>query len=217
MVEEMKKTDQTAGRARRAEELPPAGQTEIKAKKYPDGKIRCPYMPENDELYLKYHDEEWCVPEHDDRKLYEMFVLELFQAGLSWRTLLHKRENFRAAYDGFDVRKVAAYDEEKIDQLMQDSGIIRSRPKIEASVSNSRIFLQIQDEYGSFDRYIWSFTAGEPVYVLLGVTKNELSDRVTADLKKRGVKYAGSVTIFSYLQAVGVINSHLPECFCSRK
>jgi DNA-3-methyladenine glycosylase I len=180
--------------------------------------IRCPGDYQKDLLYLKYHDEEWGRPCHDERQLYEMFVIELFQAGLSWRTLLHKRENFRKAYDHFDLIKVANYGEEKIISLMQDKGIIRSERKIRGSIINSRIIRdQILPEFGSFDSYVWHFTDGKTVYEEPGVTTDAYSDRMSADLKKRGMKFAGSVSLFSYLQAVGVINSHTKECFCYKE
>ena len=182
-----------------------------------DNKPRCPGNYQKDSLYLKYHDEEWGRPCHDERMLYEMFVIELFQAGLSWRTLLHKRENFRRAYDNFDLNKVADYGEEKIASLMKDTGIIRSLPKIKGSITNSKIVRdQIIPEHGSFDNYVWHFTDGKTVYEEPGVTTDEYSDAMAADLKKRGAKYAGSVSLFSYLQSVGVINSHTKDCFCYR-
>ncbi|WP_409336399.1 DNA-3-methyladenine glycosylase I [Eubacterium sp. F2] len=180
--------------------------------------IRCPGDYQKDPLYLKYHDEEWGRPCHDERQLYEMFVIELFQAGLSWRTLLHKRENFRKAYDHFDLMKVADYGEEKINSLMQDKGIIRSERKIRGSIINSRIIRdQILPEFGSFDSYVWHFTDGKTVYEGPGVTTDAYSDQMSADLKKRGMKFAGSVSLFSYLQAVGVINSHTKDCFCYKE
>lgn len=187
--------------------------TEIPPMLYPDPRPRCQYAFLGDPLYLQYHDEEWGRPVHDDAKLYEMFVLELFQAGLSWRTLLHKRENFRRAYDGFDLEKVCAYGEEDVERLMSDAGIIRSRSKIEASIQNSRIFRAIVQEYGSFDAYLWSYTDGKVLQIPGDVTRNEISDAMSDDLKRRGMKFCGSVTIYSYLQAVGVINSHEPGCF----
>ncbi|MCH4005615.1 MAG: DNA-3-methyladenine glycosylase I [Eubacterium sp.] len=180
--------------------------------------IRCPGDYQKDPLYLKYHDEEWGRPCHDERQLYELFVIELFQAGLSWRTLLHKRENFRKAYDHFNLIKVANYGEEKIISLMQDKGIIRSERKIRGSIINSRIIRdQILPEFGSFDSYVWHFTDGKTVYEEPGVTTDAYSDQMSADLKKRGMKFAGSVSLFSYLQAVGVINSHTKECFCYKE
>lgn len=180
-------------------------------------KKRCRFVPEGDDLYIKYHDEEWGRPEHDDGKLYEMFLLEMFQAGLSWRLLLCKRENFRKAYDGFDVSKVAAYGDADIARLMSDAGIVRNRAKIEASISNSRVFKEIQSEFGSFDAYIWHFTEGRTIREDLTVTTDELSDRVSADLKKRGCKFVGSTSIFSFLQSIGIINSHDPDCFVNRE
>lgn len=178
---------------------------------------RCAWVPLDDPIYVKYHDEEWGVETHDEAKLYEMFVLELFQAGLSWRIILHKREYFREAYDSFNLDLVCQYDEQKLEELCHNKNIIRSRAKIQASISNSRIFKDIQKEYGSFDAYIWHFTQGQVIYCEPSVTHNELSDQVSQDLKKRGVKYAGSVTIYSYLQAIGVINSHEKECFKYKK
>ena len=153
---------------------------------------RCSWLPEGDKLYENY--------------------LELFQAGLSWRIILGKREAFREAYDDFDINKVACYDEKKVDELMQNKAIIRSLNKIKASISNSKIILTIIKEYGSFNNYIWSFTNNQIIYEV-GQTTNAISDAMSKDLKKRGVKYAGSVTIYSFLQAVGVINSHEEDCF----
>lgn len=174
---------------------------------------RCSWVPHNDPQYIAYHDQEWCVETHDEHTLYEMFILELFQAGLSWATILHKRDNFRQAYDGFDIEKVRHYDEKKIEELMGNPGIIRHRKKIEASITNSQIFYDIVQTYGSFDHYIWHFTNNQVVYEDPDTTHNALSDEVSIDLKKRGVKFAGSVTIYSYLQAIGIINSHDENCF----
>ena len=187
------------------------------ARIFPDGKTRCAWVPEGDPTYIAYHDQEWGAPVHEDAKLYEMFVLELFQAGLSWSLLLHKRENFRQAFADFDIDAVCAMTDDNVERLMQDAGIVRNRKKIEATVSNSRIFRTIQREFGSFDAYIWGFTDGETIRENPGTTKSILSDTVSRDLKRRGVKFAGSVTIFSYLQAVGIINSHAEECFCNKQ
>lgn len=173
---------------------------------------RCSWVPVGDELYESYHDHEWGRPLHDEHRLYEMFVLELFQAGLSWRIILGKRDAFRKAYDDFDINKVACFDEKKIDELMQNKDIIRSRNKIKASITNSQILLDIIKTYGSFNNYVWSFTNNQVIYEV-GKTTNAISDAMSKDLKKRGVKYAGSVTIYSFLQAVGVINSHEEGCF----
>ena len=177
---------------------------------------RCRWVPENIPLYIAYHDEEWGVPVHDDRKLYELFLLETFQAGLSWLTILRKRENFRQAFDGFDVSRVAEYGEDKIELLLSDPGIIRSRRKIEAAIRNARIFLDLQREFGSFANFLWGYTDGRVLRSETGEipVKTELSDRVSAELQRRGMKFVGSVTIYSYLQAVGVVNDHEPACFC---
>ena len=177
---------------------------------------RCSWVPVGDELYDNYHDHEWGRPLHDEHRLYEMFVLELFQAGLSWRIILGKRDAFRKAYDDFDINKVACFDEKKIDELMQNKDIIRSRNKIKASITNSQILLDIIKTYGSFNNYVWSFTNNQVIYEV-GKTTNAISDAMSKDLKKRGVKYAGSVTIYSFLQAVGVINSHEEGCFLYHK
>lgn len=178
---------------------------------------RCPWCG-NDELYVKYHDEEWGVPVHDDKKHFEFLVLESAQAGLSWITILRKRENYRKAYDGFDPVRVAQYDEKKIEELMQDPGIIRNRRKIEASINNARCFLKIREEFGSFDNYIWSFVDNKPVKnhwtdISQLPARSELSDRVSRDLKARGFSFLGSVIIYSHLQATGLINDHLISCF----
>lgn len=177
---------------------------------------RCRWVPENIPLYIAYHDEEWGIPVYDDETLYELFLLETFQAGLSWLTILRKRENFRRAFDGFDVRLIAGYGEDKIVTLLGDPGIIRSRRKIEAAIRNAQIFLALQKEYGSFSAYLWGFTDGRVLQNETGEipAKTELSDRVSADLQRRGMKFVGSVTIYSYLQAVGVVNDHEPGCFC---
>lgn len=182
-----------------------------------DGKCRCIGLKMSNPLYVKYHDTEWCRAKHNDQAIYELFILELFQAGLSWELILKKRENFRRAYDRFDLEKVIRYGEKKIDELMNDKGIIRNRAKIEASIVNSRIFKKIQDEYGSFERYIWGFTDGHTVETDIGIVKNDLSDKVAENLTNRGVRFAGSVSIFSFLQSIGVINSHTKECFCYKE
>ncbi|MBP3647383.1 MAG: DNA-3-methyladenine glycosylase I [Clostridia bacterium] len=167
------------------------------------------------ELMIRYHDEEWGRPAEDDQKLYEMLLLEAFQAGLSWQVVLSKRENFRRAFDGFDAHKIAAYDESKIAQLLSDPGLIRCRRKIEGAVVNARIFLEIQREFGSFRDYLYSFTGGEIITNESGevITTSPVSDALSRDLRKRGMKYMGSVTVYSYLQAVGVVNDHEPQCF----
>lgn len=179
--------------------------------------IRCPWCG-NDELYIKYHDEEWGLPVHDDKKHFEFLVLESAQAGLSWLTILRKRENYRKAYDGFDPIKVARYDEGKVQELLQNTGIIRNRRKIEASINNAVRFLDIQKEFRSFDNYIWSFVNNKAVknhWTDLSQlpANSELSDRVSKDLKARGFKFLGSTIIYSHLQATGIINDHLTTCF----
>lgn len=165
-----------------------------------------------DAVLLAYHDEEWGKPCRDEKKLIEMFILELFQAGLSWKTILYKREAFRKAFDNFDIHLISQYDEEKINACMNDPSIIRNRRKIEGMVINAKIILSLQEEYGSFKRYIWHFTQNKTIYEEPSVTQNALSDDISKDLKKRGMKFAGSVTIYSFLQAVGIIYSHTKDC-----
>ncbi|MCD8052905.1 MAG: DNA-3-methyladenine glycosylase I [Lachnospiraceae bacterium] len=174
---------------------------------------RCHYVNLKNPLYIRYHDEEWGVPEHSDQKLYELLILESFQAGLSWECILNKRENFRAAFDGFDVEKVCRYDEAKCVELLGNPGIVRNRRKIEAAIRNSRVFREIQRECGSFDAYIWGFTDGKVLtedYHLR--TTSPLSDTISRDLKKSGMSFVGSTIIYSYLQAIGVLNAHGAEC-----
>ncbi len=176
---------------------------------------RCFWVDESSELYKKYHDEEWGVPKYDDGELFELLILESFQAGLSWITVLKKREAFRQAFDNFDVKKVASFKESKVEELLKNEKIIRSRGKINAAILNARIFMEIQKEFGSFSNYIWGFTNGK-------IIKNKddkfevstpLSDRISKDLKKRGMKYVGTVIIYSYLQAVGIVDDHETTCF----
>jgi len=176
---------------------------------------RCAWVNLKNPRYIQYHDTEWGVPEHDDRKLFELLILESFQAGLSWECILNKRENFRAAYDGFEIEKVCGYDEAKCAELLENPGIIRNRLKVKASVRNSQVFREIQREFGSFDAYLWGFTGGKAVSEEYTVrTTSPLSDRISKDLKKRGMTFVGSTVIYSYLQAVGVINGHGKECDC---
>lgn len=177
-------------------------------------KNRCFWVKADNALYCAYHDEEWGTPIRDERTMYALFLLELFQAGLSWITLLKKREAFRAAFDDFDVEKIAQYDEEKIAELLQDAGIIRSRGKITAAISNAKIVLAIQEEFGSFCNYLWSFSGGKVVLSPDGQprTTSPISDRMAEDMKRRGMRYAGSVTIHSFLQAAGICNEHEPSC-----
>lgn len=178
---------------------------------------RCPWCG-NDPLYVKYHDEEWGTPVHNDLKHFEFIVLESAQAGLSWITVLKKRENYRAAYDNFDPIKVAEYSEEKANELLGNAGIIRNRRKIEASINNAKMFLNIQKEFESFDNYIWKFVNYKPIInhwrdLSESPTTSNLSDDISKDLKKRGFRFLGSTIIYSYLQAVGLINDHIITCF----
>jgi DNA-3-methyladenine glycosylase I len=174
--------------------------------------------PSTDPLMIAYHDTEWGTPVHDDRKWFEFIVLDAFQAGLSWRTVLHKRENFRKAFDDFDPNTVAGYDEIKIQTLMQDPGIIRNQLKIRSAVVNARAFLDIQKEFGSFDEYIWNFTDGRVEHhgltSLTGMpARTDLSDRISKDLIKRGFKFVGSTIVYAFLQAAGMVNDHLMKCY----
>lgn len=180
-------------------------------------KERCAWSTK-DELYIHYHDTEWGVPLHDDQLLFEFLLLEGVQAGLSWLTVLRKRENYRKAYDNFDPQKVAAYDEAKFNELMQNQGIIRNRQKIAASINNAKCFLEAQKEFGSFDRYIWSFVDFKPVvnhFENLGEipATSPLSDLISKDMKKRGFKFVGSTIIYAHMQATGMVNDHLASCF----
>ena len=173
---------------------------------------RCRWCNPKNEVYVKYHDSEWGVPCFEDGYLYEMLMLESFQAGLSWECVLNKRESFRRAFDGFDITRVSEYGEEKIEDLMLDRGIIRNRRKITASIKNSRVFREIVSEFGSFYAYLSSFTKGEITYEC-DRTRSELSDKISKDLERRGMRFVGSVIIYSYLQAIGVIYSHEQGCF----
>lgn len=173
--------------------------------------------PGHDELMRKYHDEEWGTPLHDDCKLFEFMLLDAFQAGLSWKTVLHKRENFRRAFDNFDVEKIALYDENKILELMQDVSIIRNQAKIRATVTNAQVFLRIQAEFGSFDKYIWKFTAGKTLVNEFKVmteipAKSKESDAMSKDLQKRGFKFVGSTICYAFMQAAGMVNDHIVTC-----
>ena len=175
-------------------------------------KKRCKWCNLKNPIYVKYHDFEWCVPSFKEDYLYEMLILESFQAGLSWECVLNKRENFRKAYDNFDLEKVVCYDEDKVKELLEDKGIIRNKYKVKASINNSKIFRDISKEYGGFYNYIKSFSGGKIIYEN-DKTTNVLSDKISADLQKRGMKFVGSVIIYSYLQAIGVIFSHEKDCF----
>lgn len=175
-------------------------------------KKRCKWCNPKNPLYIEYHDTEWCVPNFADKYLYEMLILESFQAGLSWECVLNKRNSFRKAYDDFDIDKVVCYDEAKINELLNNKDIIRNKLKINASIKNSRIFKGIIEEYGSFYNYLKAFTKGEIIYES-DKTTNVLSDAISKDLQARGMTFVGSVIIYSYLQAIGVICSHDKDCF----
>lgn len=178
--------------------------------------MRCRWADPRSDLYVAYHDHEWGQPEHDDRKLFEMLILEGFQAGLSWLTILNKREAFRTAFDHFEPAVVAQYSPKKVEALMEDTGIVRNRRKILAAIQNAKVFLSIQEEFGFFDSYLWGFTGGQ---VILNTddtphTHTELSDRISKDLKRRGMNFVGTTIIYSFLQATGVVNDHELACFC---
>lgn len=177
-----------------------------------DGKIRCRWANPKNERYLRYHDEEWGVPVYDDHKLFEMLVLESFQAGLSWECVLNKQVAFRQAFDNFDLEKVCAYEEERLQELQENAGIIRNGRKIRAAVTNAIVFRRIQQEFQSFSNYIWHWTEGKVIYEK-ECSRSDLSDRVSEDLKKRGMKFVGTTIIYAYLQAIGVIYSHEKGCF----
>ena len=175
-------------------------------------KTRCSWLNLDEEIYIKYHDEEWGVPSHDDKKLFEMLILESFQAGLSWLTILKKRENFRLAFDGFDVLKVSKYDNNKIEELISDEGIIRHKGKISAAINNANVFIEIQKEFGSFDKYIWGFVDNKIIKAEYK-TESDLSKEISKDLKKRGMKFVGPTIIYSYLESIGIIDNHEMDCF----
>lgn len=179
---------------------------------------RCPWPVADDPLYLKYHDQEWGVPVHNDRKLFEFLVLEAFQAGLSWRTVLHKRQNFRKAFAVFDYRKVAEFSARDVKRLMQDAGIVRNRAKIEAAVSNAQRFIAVREEFGTFARYMWSWVGGQPIVHELRTQKDYPTscDEAVAwakDLKQRGFNFLGPTVVYAHMQAVGMVNDHTVDCF----
>ena len=184
----------------------------VHAMEWEDGKQRCRWANPKNPRYVEYHDHEWGVPTHDDQALFELLILECFQAGLSWECILNKREAFRRAFDGFDLDAVCAYDDAKKASLRQDAGIVRNRLKIEAAVTNAQAFRAIQREFGSFDHYIWSWTDGKTLREV-GLTHSSLSDAVSRDLKKRGMKFVGTTVVYAYLQAAGIIDSHEEGCF----
>ncbi len=180
-------------------------------------KIRCTWCG-TDPLYMKYHDEEWGSPVKDDETLFEFLLLETFQAGLSWITILRKRENFRAAFDNFDYKKIAQYEQSKIDSLLQDEGIIRNKLKVNSAVTNAKLFMEIQKEFGSFSNYLWGFVNHKPIknvwkkYTDAPANTTE-SDALSKDLKKRGFKFVGSTVMYATMQATGMVNDHIEDCF----
>jgi DNA-3-methyladenine glycosylase I len=186
-----------------------------------NGPTRCSWC-NSSELYQKYHDEEWGVPVYDDTVLFEFLLLETFQAGLSWITILNKRENFRVAFDAYDYKKIAVYTEDKIQDLLQDTGIIRNQLKVRSAVSNAIAFMKVQNEFGSFSKYIWGFTNGKPI---INNPKNlsevqattPLSDTISKDLKTRGFKFVGSTVVYAHMQATGMVNDHVADCWKSLK
>ncbi len=175
-------------------------------------KQRCRWCNLKNPLYVKYHDEEWGQPVYADALLFEFLVLESFQAGLSWETILNKRENFRRAFDAFNPEIIVTYNEEKIQALMGDASIIRNRRKIDATIKNAAVFMEIQKEWGTFSAYIWHFTDHKIVYEF-DKTKSDLSDLISKDLKKRGMNFVGTTIIYAFLQAIGIVNSHEKNCF----
>ncbi len=179
---------------------------------------RCNWVT-TDELYINYHDEEWGKPVYDDQTIFEFLVLESFQAGLSWITILRKRENFRNAFDHFDYRKIVTYTDEKIEELMNNAGIVRNRLKILATINNAQRFMEVQQEFGSFSKYIWGFVNHTPIVNTFKTIKEvpattDISDELAKDLKKRGFKFLGSTVIYAHMQATGMVNDHITSCFC---
>jgi DNA-3-methyladenine glycosylase I len=182
------------------------------------GKQRCSWAENQGELYERYHDEEWGVPVHNDKKLFEFLILEGAQAGLSWITILKKRENYRTAFDDWNVKKISKYDDAKIQELLQNPGIIRNRLKIKSAIKNAKIFIDIQKEFGSFNEYIWKFVNNNPIKnnfeKLKDIpAKTTLSDIISKDLKKRGMSFVGSTIIYAYMQAIGIVDDHTVNCF----
>ena len=178
---------------------------------------RCNWVSD-DPVYIAYHDEEWGVPVHDEQRLFEFLILETFQAGLSWITILRKRETFRASFNNFDYKKVALYDEDKVASLLQDKGIIRNKLKVKSAISNAQAFLEVQKEFGSFDNYIWGFVNGKPIQndfsSMTDVPpKTELAELISKDLKKRGFKFVGPTVVYAHMQATGMVNDHTTDCF----
>jgi len=183
---------------------------------------RCAWAADADPFYQKYHDQEWGVPVHNDRRLFEFLILEGAQAGLSWSTILRKRANYRKAYDNFDARRIARYDAARVRRLLRDPGIVRNRLKVRASIQNARAFLEVRREFGSFDKYIWRFVGGKPVQnrrrgMRQVPARTKESDAMSKDLKKRGFKFVGSTICYAFMQAVGMVNDHTVNCFRHRQ
>ena len=179
---------------------------------------RCAWVPTGDPLYVEYHDLEWGVPVHDDQKLFEFLILEGFQAGLSWRTILYKRDNFRQAFDDFDPIKIAAYGDEKITGLLANAGIVRNKLKVQASITNARAFLRVKEEFGSFDAYLWQFTGGKTLkntWAMMAElpARTAESDAMSKDLLKRGFRFVGSTICYAHMQATGMVNDHTIDCY----
>ena len=209
---EIKKVQEEKTKIPKTEPKPPSGV---------GGLVRCGWCL-GDPVYVKYHDEEWGTPVHDDKLLFEFLVLESFQAGLSWLTILKKRENFRKAFSNFDVKKVAKYDEKKYEALMQDAGIVRNQLKIRAAINNAQRFIKIQKEFGSFDKYVWSFVGGKQKINSLKTLKDiqpktKISDAMSANMGKRGFKFRGSTICYAFMQAVGMVDDHLDNCWRKKK
>ena len=194
----------------------PAGRKEIYMKEV----IRCVWANKDSEK--EYHDNEWGVPSHDDSYMFEMLILEGFQAGLSWATILNKRENFRKAFDNFDYNKIKDYNQDKIDELLKNDGIVKNKLKVNSTVDNAKAFIKVQEEFGSFDKYIWGFVNNKQIVnkwkdIKDFPAKTELSDKISKDMKKRGFKFVGSTIIYSYLQAIGIIDDHMVTCSFKKK
>ena len=185
-------------------------------------KTRCQWVNLNSPLYLRYHDEEWGVPVHDDKKLFAKLILDGAQAGLSWLTILKKRENYKKAFDNWDYKKIAKYNSQKIGDLLKNEGIVRNKLKIESVIKNAKSFIDIQKEFGSFDRYIWGFVDGKTIQNRFKKMSNlpaktELSDAISKDLKKRGMNFVGPTIIYAYMQAIGIVNDHTIDCFRNKE
>ena len=190
----------------------------------PENKLqkRCPWPTANDPIYLAYHDDEWGVPVHDDKKIFEFLVLEVFQAGLSWRTVLYKRDNFRRAFAKFDYRQVADFGRRDVNRLLKDAGIIRNRAKIEAAINNAQRLLEVRQEFRTFDKYMWSWVGGKPILHEMKTIKDyqPFTDEAVLwakDLKKRGFKFLGPTVVYAHMQAVGMVNDHIVDCYRYRQ